>query len=349
MSLPLLLLGIALVLFVFVDAIWTTLGLHRAGPMAGRVAEWTWRAVRALHHPGGSHRLLSAAGTLTVLAATLAWVVVLCAGWFLVFSAEPASVVNGETREPADFVSRLYFVGYTLVTLGMGDYVPTGGWKAVTVLCSLHGLIELTLAISYLLPVIGAATEARQFASTLTGLGATPEEVLSNAWTGEDFGELPSHLIPLTGSLTLHVHAHQAYPVLHYFHSSHAESAPPLRVAVLDEAATLLRCAVREEAHPPPPTLRALRFALTEYLDLLETVGVEPTAEAPPVPDLRALREAGIPTVSDAEFLERLEAEDERRRLLWGLVRYDGWTWDDVASRAEGRASEQEAMVGTSV
>ncbi|MDX1531826.1 MAG: ion channel [Rhodothermales bacterium] len=340
MSLALLLAGIALVVFVFVDAVWTTLGLHQAGPIAGRVAGWTWQGLTRLHRAISNHAFLASAGTVTLLAVAFTWVLLLFGGWFLIFLSDPDAVVAADTGLPADSESRFYFVGYTLVTLGIGDYVPTGGWKAVTILCSVHGLFELTLAISYLLPVLGSATESRQLASSITGLGNTPQEILTRSWTGTDFGNLSSHLESISSELGFHVHAHQAYPILHYFHAMQPESSPPLRIAVLNEAVTLLECGIREDARPAPPTLHAVRFTLTQYLRLLNAVYVAPSDDPPPPPDLRPLRAAGIPCVTDAEFEERLAEEAERRRVLWGRVQHDGWTWEDVQNESEERSPE---------
>ena len=330
----LLVVGIALVVFVFVDAVWTTLGLNRAGPLAGRLAGWTWKGLLALAGRDGRSRLLDFAGTVTLLVVIFGWVLVLWLGWSLIFLSDPNALVNAATQAPADTLSRVYFVGYTLVTLGLGDFVPQGGWKIVTVLCSVHGLFELTLAISYLLPVLGAATEGRQIAASVRGLGATPQAILTNAWTGDGFGALGQHLQALQQALALHTYAHFAYPVLHFSHSSKPQGAPPLQIAVLDEALTLLLCAVDEEARPDAPTLRSLRYATSTYLGTLEAVYVEVQPE-PPLPDLGPLRTAGIPVCSDEELRTRLAAAGERRQALRGLVNHDGWTWDDVTSESD--------------
>lgn len=330
-----LLIGLVLVLFVSLDVIRTTLGLNGAGPLAGWVAGGVWRVLLGLHRRSDSHRMLSFGGTIILLAIALVWAVGAWGGWILIFHADPYAVLHSETKAPADLVGRMYFVGYTLVTLGIGNYVPQGGWQIVTVLCSFYGLASFTLAISYLLPVLGAATESRQLAATISGLGETPQEILTQAWTGEDFGDLTEHLVPLTTALGAYTHAHQAYPVLHYFHGTNPDAAPALQIAVLDEAVTLLLCGVREPVRPATPTLSALRSATSSHLRILEAVYIE-RGDEPPSPDLAPLRACGISTVSDEAFREVLQDLEDRRRTLHGLVRQDGWAWEEVTARHEG-------------
>lgn len=343
MDVLLFMLGSVLLLLALVDALWTTLALEGAGPVAGRVAGALWNGFRWLHRRLGNHRVLTAAAPVILVGIVVVWTAMLWGGWVLLFSADPASIVHETTREPASLLNRFYFIGYTFVTLGVGDYVPQEAWQLATVFCSLHGLFELTIGLSYLLPVLGVATSGRQIASRISALGDTPTAILTNAWTGRDFGTLNDHLAGLSDALALHSNAHKAYPVLHYFHSTNPISSPPLRLAVLDEALTLLEHVVRPEARLTPPTRRAVRAASTQYLRLLETVYIESADEAPPPPGLGPLREVGIP-VDEAALREGLAACEERRRLLLGMVRHDGWTWEDVVTgAAASRPSAQHA------
>jgi hypothetical protein len=227
-------LGSVLLLLALIDALWTTLALEQAGPIAGRFAGAHWNGYIWLRRRLDSHRVLAVAAPVILVGVVLMWAAMLWLGWVLIFSADPDSIIHGSTNEPANLLNRAYFVGYTLVTLGIGDYVPQGNWQLATVFCSLHGLFELTIGLSYLLPVLGAATEGQQIASTIAALGDTPTAVLTNAWTGDDFGTLGDHLMNIEGALALHSNAHKAYPVLHYFHSTNPADAPPLRLAILE-------------------------------------------------------------------------------------------------------------------
>jgi hypothetical protein len=127
-----------------------------------------------------------------------------------------------------------------------------------------------------------------------------------------------------------HTHVHRGYPVIHYYHSRDPRAAVPLRLAVLDEAVSLMRFAVRPEVRPHPMTLHVLEEATSGYLRALQSVYISPVETAPPPPDLAPLREAGIPLLAEEEIEEAFRKLAPRRRLLCGLVEHDGWRWADV-------------------
>ena len=79
--------GAVLVMSAVLDAILTTLTAGSgAGPLTARVGRATWRVLLALarHRPG---RMLSYGGPLVLLITVLTWVVLMWAGWFLIFLA----------------------------------------------------------------------------------------------------------------------------------------------------------------------------------------------------------------------------------------------------------------------
>lgn len=328
----LLILGFALLAFTMLDAFWSTLTSGGGGPLTRRVARGLWKMALALHRRRTSHRLLKVMGVVIVLAIVGLWIGLLWGGWMLVFSAEPGAVVDATTKTTATVWQRLYFVGFTVFTLGMGDYVPQGdAWRVLTALASLNGLFLVTLSITYLLPIVSAATEKSQIADLLSTLGRTPEAIVQAGWNGEDFSSLESWLVDLSQKITLHAERHLAYPVLHYFHSTDRTSAIAPALGAFDEALSLLAFGVAPEKRLPEATLGAARGAVEILLKRLADSLVEPEA-VPPRPDLGALRAAGIPVVEDDAFQAQMRAHDERRRLLHGFVCSDGWTWADVTA-----------------
>jgi hypothetical protein len=123
---------------------------------------------------------------------------------------------------------------------------------------------------------------------------------------------------------------HLAYPVLHVIHSRTRETALAPSAAVLDEAITLF-AGVCPEQRPDKIAFYPLRQAIAEFLTTLSEAHLEPEEDPPLAPSLEPLRAAGITTVSDEEFRLALETLVERRRMLLGLVRQEGWRWEDVA------------------
>ncbi|WP_200892537.1 two pore domain potassium channel family protein [Aliterella atlantica] len=280
-----------------------------------------------------SHQLISLTGLGILLSTTVLWIGLVWVGWTLIFSANEQAVVDANSGKPADMLARIYFTGYTLFTLGLGDYKPQGAvWQAATAIAAGSGFFLVSLIITYLVPVISAATQKRQLAGYISSLGKTPTDIILTAWNGKNFGLLEQHLLSLTPMILLNGQRHLTYPVLHYFHSASRYTAATLSIAVLDETLTLLKYGVKPTNQIDAVTLYAVRQAMLVFLDTLISDFIEPDTFAPPMPTLDRLRASGVPTVSDEEFDYALANLSKRRRLLLALVKSHGWNWDDVYS-----------------
>lgn len=155
--------GSVLIIATTGDVLWSTLSTSGDGIISRYVASGVWRIALKAHRRVHSHRLLDATGPLIVVAIVLVWIVLMWSGWFLIFVASPQAVLNTATQTPAGLIDRAYFVGFTLFTLGMGDFSgATPWWRVLTTIASINGLSAITLALAYLLPVVDAATAKRQ-------------------------------------------------------------------------------------------------------------------------------------------------------------------------------------------
>lgn len=327
MNLGYFVLGTVLLVVTVIDILWTTLWIEGgAGPLTGRLMALTWRAVRRVGWV--SHRLLTLSGPLILIGSLTLWVGLLWGGWTLVIASAEDALLDTLNRGTVSWFDYVYFAGFVVFTLGTGDFVPREGpWQVVTILATASGLLFITLAVTYVLSVLGAVTQKRTFASGVHGLGSTGPEVVRTSWNGEAFEGLDAPLHHLATQLNTLTSNHKAYPVLHYFHSRGVESAPAIGITVFDEALTLLRFGVTESVRPTPTALRDARAAVENYLGTLHKAFVEPADETPPPPDLTSLRTADIPTVTDGAFAAALADLEERRRLLYGLVKSDARRW----------------------
>lgn len=319
--------GIVLIFVVLFDVLWTTLRLAGAGPLTSWVTNLLWRlALRRTR----SHPSLSSAGFLIVLLTVALWIGLVWLGWVLVFGMDPGAIVDSQSGQPAAFWARVYYAGFTLITLGNGDFKPAGAlWQALTPIAAANGFFLVTLVITYLIPLMSAALQRRQLAVHIAVLGRTPQELLLRAWDGQGFGRLTDHLIGLTFPLMGLGEGHLAYPVLHCFHSSERDTAMAPNIAVLDEVLTLLE-GVAPEQRPDPLAIYPLRGAIDRLLSTLTEAHLTPERNPPPLPDLATLRSAGIRTVDHEAFRCSMEAANARRRLVFGLVEKEGWHWSDV-------------------
>lgn len=329
--------GLALLVVVFVDLVWTTLGVsHGAGPLTSVVLRAGWWAGAPLRRRQ-AHGAIAMVGVATVLTTLAVWVVILWAAWASMFLGAGGGIVD-RTGADAGAWDRIYFAGYSVFTLGNGEFQPEGPpWQIATVMAALSGLTMISLAIAYLVLVTSAAAERHATAATLSLLGPTPADIVQRWWSSRDrdpigfdrdLAECATQIVELT-------HRHLPYPVLHFFHTNHRRASPPVAIATLDDALTLLSHGVARRARPTPSTLLTARAAIDDYLELVGSHYSDPMPHPPPPLSLGPLDEAGIPTAREDEFNRELLALTSRRENLHGLVAAEGFNRADDTDLAD--------------
>jgi|AntRauMinimDraft_4_1070384.scaffolds.fasta_scaffold00025_40 hypothetical protein len=319
--------GLAVLVLVVVDVLWTTLWVDGgAGPISAWLIPGLWAALRKL----GSHRsrALSLAGPVILTVTLVTWVGLLWGGWTLVFGAAEDALVNARNDSPVTWVNRLYFVAYTMFTMGNGDFYPPGGaWQVAASLTTASGMLFVTMGVTYVFSVLGAVTDKRSFASSVTGLGNSAEAVVETGWDDDDFRGLHLPLNSLASQLDTLATQHKAYPILHYYHSEDATQSSAMAVAILDEALMVLRYGVERDAQPNRALVENARSAVNNYLETLNESFFDPSEETPDAPNLDRVQEAGVPTVPGDDFASAVDGYGPRRRKLLGVVRSDAWHW----------------------
>src|SRR6056297_477915 len=321
--------GVALLGGGIVDILWTTLWVDGgSGPIAGRFTAGIWRGLRAVTRD--HDRALSLAGPIT-LALTLAlWIGLIWVGWTFIFASYPTALVDTRTGGTADWWGRFYYVAYTMFTDGNGDYTPLYGgdvWEVASAFTTATGMAFVTLGVSYVLTVLGAVSDKRSFASTVTGLGGRSEAFVRAGWNGQDFDGLERTLETLGSELSTLAEQHKSYPILHYYHSEKGERASAVAVPIFDESLMLFRYAIPDDASPDPAVIESARSSVESYLETLDESFIDPEPAVPRSPNLERLRADDIPTVSDPEFADALAELTDRRRRLLGVVEADAWEW----------------------
>lgn len=339
MSTLLLVLGAVVLAVTGIDVLWTVLGAGSgAGPLTGRLSALAWRVALLFGRrtSGPRHELLAVSGMAIVVSMLLSWSAVAFGSWWLISSAFDGAVRVAEGGAPASLLERAWFVGSNLFTLGSTTFTAGDGlWQTVPILTGASGVVLLGLAISYLVPVASAVAERRQLAQYVVSLGPTPSLLLTRTWSGKGFDALAQHLTVLIPMVHLAGERHLTYPSLAYFHSGREQASSSISVVVLDDAVTLLRHGVAPGARPDRAVLDPMRSALDMFLETVGGAFVAHETDPLTAPDLDALRHAGIPTVSDAEFAAALAGEVRRRCLLAGLLLNDGWTPEHWARRRQ--------------
>lgn len=314
-----------------IDLIWTTVLPHGAGPLSSTIARGVSSLIhvpsqtvkRWVQHLGGSANLLL---TLSCWVA-LAWI-----GWWLVFLGLPQGVVSTATGEPAGTLDRLYFAGYNLFTLGLGDFKPNG-WIAqlLTPLAAFWGLVTVTLSITYIIPVLSAVNEQRQLTALIRDLGPTPASQVAGAWDGKSveryLERINQSIVP---RIHLHNQRHRTYPVVHYFRSASRDDNFAVMIAVLDEALGLIEEALDSDCRADPWLIRPARRAISGLLQQMDGSFVRVHGDTPPVGSLRVLMQTGIPLIDSSVYVQGVKRTTDRRRRLATFVADAGWSWHSI-------------------
>ena len=325
--------GAALIVVANYDALVTTVAVGSGSrPLTAHVAEGLRKVLRRMP------RALPAGGPLVVLTTVGVWIGMLWAGYSLVLLADADAITTATTGTPASAVSRVYYAGYTLFTLGNGGYTPQAGWWEIfTVVATLNGLFVATLAITYLVPVLSAVVERRQQAALVNALGDTAECVVVSAWNGRDFSFLEQQLSMVSQHVLLTAQRHLAYPVLHDFRSQDEHTASERTLALLDDVVLLVDKGVDTTVRLSDPVIQTMRFSIDEARRLMP---IEDSAdEVPPLPDLEPLATHGIPVVDDSAFAAAADEFIERRRHLAAMVQAAAWEWPNAVARRHRQAA----------
>lgn len=323
-------LGVLLLVSGIVDLLWTTLWVNGgAGPLTSLLMSSMWRGIRRISNKRS--QVLSLSGPAILISSLAMWLLLIWAGWVFLFAGGEETLLDTRNVGPISWVERIYFVGYTVFTMGNGDFTPQGGiWQIATALTTASGMLLVTMSVSYVLSVLDAVSQKRSFASNVAGLGMQGEAIINTAWNGEEFKGLDLQLNTITSELNTLTANHRAYPILHYYYSKTPERAAVISITALDEALTFLRFGIVEENRPSDSIIRNARSSVQSYLKTVSGTFVQSADTTPPPLDLQSIRDAGIPTVSDEKFAKSLDDIDERRRKLLGLVKADSRQWPSV-------------------
>jgi hypothetical protein len=331
-------LGILVVLVVLADVVDTTLRVDGGGWLTRFVMTASMRALtwRRAHAP--SRRRTRSSGALVVVASMLTWMGLLWFGWLLVFLPHAFAVVSSTDGAPADFWSRVYFAGYSVITLGVGDFAPRGAFfQVATVASAITGFFLVTLSVTYVLALVSAVVESRQLAARVFLVGDTPNALIENTRVHEAHDELVTFALGLVEPIALLTQRHYAFPVLRLFRTRERTTSSAVAIAMLDEALTILLHGVRPCDARTATRLDRVRNVIARHVRDEKVRASEVDGSAPPVPSLDGLREVGVPLVDTEHFRRDVERLASRRRLLKALVRQEDWTWEQVVVADAGR------------
>lgn len=321
--------GILILLVVVVDIFRTVIYINGGGPLSTFVAEYIWKIFYRIGGRNGRSPVLNIAGGIILLFLVFMWIFLIWVGYSMIYLADANSVINNSTHQPAGIIGNIYYVGYTLTSLGNGDYSPGNAvWQMVSNVMGLNTTIFISLGISYLLPVLQAVIDKRTLAVHIDKLGATPDEIIKKGYNGKNFDALYQRFSNLESLLLKHGERHLAYPILHYFHSNKKAHSLSLSLAVLDEAMTIQKI-YKIDKSEKAYHWEVLRGALDNFYQRLDNRFVVAAEDQPPFDYKDKLPEEFVKNYVGEPEME-LQKFQNRRKKLVGYIHKNGWKWDDV-------------------
>ncbi|MEZ0580552.1 potassium channel family protein [Nocardioides sp. MH1] len=297
--------------------------------------------------------VLAYTGPTQVAATLVAWFVLLLVGWAAVYwpaLGDGVAAASGQTDD--SWGTAMYFSGYTLTTLGLGDVVAvTPLYRALTVAEAASGFVTFTLVISYFVSVYTTLPTRNAFALSLhqlsgeTGRGV---EVVGALWR-EGPMAAAVHLTELAAGLRRLVQTHASYPVLQSFHYRNDYDALPRILQTCWESVALLKTTV--EVPPTRPELAGITLHEVEnsvFAMCTRVVRARKDAAIGAVPDrvaaqrhaevLAQLKAFGVPTRDAANATEDyLTASAEWDPLVAGLAEHLLYPWPPQSERQDSR------------
>ncbi len=162
-------------------------------------------------------------GPVTVVTQVLGWATLLLIGVSLIIWPELGVGIqtSGKLATPTGFLDAVYYAGFTLTTLGMGDLVPqTQTMRLLTIFASGLGFSFFTLVLTYVMSVYSTLSKRNQFADKIYyRTSRTGDSLLyleaylaeqDRSLVSQDLNKLAEHMAELLES-------HHFYPVLYYF------------------------------------------------------------------------------------------------------------------------------------
>lgn len=322
-----LILGILITLWAIIEGLWTTIWVDgNSAPLTSRLTTITWRTFRLFVNEK-NHRLLSLSGPVILLLTVISWILIILLGWTFIFYSYDYSLL-AKDNTPIDFSDTFWYIGYTIFTVGNGDFNPNGDfWQLLSTMVAMSGMLMVTLSVTYILQIISAVVNKRSFANQVLSIGKTPEKFVREQWNGDGFGAIELQMVSLTSSLATLSEQHLAYPILNYYHAAKYENSIAVAVAVYDDALTIIAEAVPQKYHPPTTILTSGRQTIDSYMQTLKVAFIQASEEVPPEPDLNKIKEDNIPIESEEGFKDKLKDLEQRRKLLYGAIINDAWHW----------------------
>lgn len=233
-----LIVGLILLAIGFFDFFYTTLSASNSSFITSIVSKAIHNLILKIEKVFG-RKVFALSGLVLNLTIILVWILIIWVGLYFLFTYDAESIVNSD-GDVASISERLYYTGYVLSTLGIGDFYPKSMFtQLITSSFSFFGFIFFTTAMTYLISVYSAVINKRHLSLAILNLGNSPEELIRMLHSAQ-----PSFVYTQINSLQEKIDLvnehYKAFPLIHYYHNVEINTSFSLNIAKLDEALTIM-------------------------------------------------------------------------------------------------------------
>lgn len=317
MSAILLIAGFLILILNLFDFFFTTLSGNGSGWMTNGLNNGLSRLITRLG------RLKNWSGLLHLILIFGNWFFWLMLSSFLLLLSQSDFVVNSTTKVPADIVERIYYTGFVLSTLGIGDFVPgTPFARLLTIALSTIGFVMLTTALTYLISVTNAVTKKKNLATFISRMGSTPQELYQYATAGQGMQLFLSSDDDLLQLMNAHANDHLSFPIVHHFLTKNRQRSAAVQVSSLHETLSILLKQASDGA--TTARLKRLMRALDYYLKVTQIS----QADVGHQEDIGKLRKACVESCHIP--YESGDWKEAHTKAFTDYLYSSGWSWRDV-------------------
>ena len=236
---------------------------------------------RVYHHIsqrvlGPKSKLLLFSGPVLIVTQATVWATLLLLGVSLIVwpQLRAGIVSSNASGTETSFVTAVYYAGFSVTTLGVGDFVPTTAFaQMVTITAAAIGFSFFTLVLAYIISVYSALGRRNQFASEIdyrTGRTGDTLAYLRLHLASDDRALLNQDLCDLASKLADLLESHHFYPALHYFRFSEPRYAMSRMLRFCLETASLLQALGEVQPGQSAANFEAIQRLWHASLQLLE-------------------------------------------------------------------------------
>jgi len=321
-----LILGFFTLIITFLDFFHTTLSGQGFGLMTGKLNKLLGKLILG----NGNKLLLKYSGILHLLITTLFWLIVLLVGSLLVFTSSPDMVVNSDTKLPAPFLDRIYYTGFVISTLGIGDFIPGNSFsKIITTCLSFSGFILLTTALTYLISVVNTVLQKKQLAIYISTLGTDINELYKTAITPQGANMIVENTHSIREMIIKNSSNYIFFPIVQHYLSVNKNSSMELQLVRLYEVLVILNYQYDKES-TEAAKINSIIATIVSYIRLGVMDREDYNFEALKLEKVRKFW-----SQHNMIYTPRPTADE----AINASLKSSGWDWEDVYELKEKDAS----------